>query len=79
MWTSSPAICAETLTTVDGPIDFMLVDVWIPMALPALRAVEPKLRSGALVFVRQRGSVVRTDHADYLAYVRRPGRPCSSR
>lgn len=33
----------ETLPDVDGPIDFMLVDIWIPMALPALKAVEPKL------------------------------------
>mgnify|MGYP001176875039 FL=1 len=67
----------ETLTTVDGPIDFMLVDIWIPMALPALRAVEPKLRSGALVLCDNVVSGA-TDYADYLAYVRDPDGPFQS-
>ncbi|WP_221331743.1 class I SAM-dependent methyltransferase [Nocardiopsis composta] len=36
----------ETLRELDGPVDFMLVDIWIPMALPALEAVAPRLRPG---------------------------------
>jgi predicted O-methyltransferase YrrM len=39
----------ETLTDVGGPIDFMLIDIWTPMARPALELVAPSLRDGAVV------------------------------
>lgn len=67
----------ETLRNVDGPIDFMLVDIWIPMALPALQAVTPKLRSGALV-VCDNVVTGRRQYADYLDHVRDPGGPFTS-
>lgn len=38
----------ETLRTIDGPVDFMLIDIW-EVALPALRLVHPHLRDGAIV------------------------------
>jgi predicted O-methyltransferase YrrM len=31
----------ETLRHIDGPVDFMLVDIWIAMARPALELVTP--------------------------------------
>ncbi|MFF7404281.1 O-methyltransferase [Streptomyces murinus] len=67
----------ETLTTLRGPIDFMPVDIWIPMALPALRIVTPMLRPGALVVC---DNVVsgRRQYADYLAHVRDPAGPFTS-
>jgi len=67
----------ETLPDVDGPIDFMLVDIWIPMALPALKAVEPKLRRGALVLCDNVISGAK-EYADYLTYVRDPHGPFQS-
>ena len=39
----------QTLVDVGGPVDFMLVDIWTPMAAPALRLVAPRLREGAVV------------------------------
>jgi predicted O-methyltransferase YrrM len=39
----------ETLTDLKGSIDFMLVDIWTPMARPALELVSPHLRTGAVV------------------------------
>src|SRR6185295_9485324 len=39
----------ETLVDVGGPVDFMLVDIWTPMARPALELVAPRLREGAVV------------------------------
>jgi predicted O-methyltransferase YrrM len=39
----------ETLKDVGGPVDFMLVDIWTPMARPALELVSPQLRAGAAV------------------------------
>ena len=38
----------ETLQGVDGPVDFVLIDIW-EVALPALRLVAPSLRPGAMV------------------------------
>jgi predicted O-methyltransferase YrrM len=39
----------DTLKDVGGPIDFMLIDIWTPMALPALALISPHLREGAVV------------------------------
>src|SRR6266550_8062839 len=33
----------ETLKEIDGPVDFMLVDIWIPMARPALERIAPHM------------------------------------
>ncbi|MEX5635168.1 O-methyltransferase [Parafrankia sp. FMc2] len=67
----------ETLRDLPGPVDFMLVDIWIPMALPALRLVTPHLRPGALVVC---DNVVsgRRYYAEYLDHVRDPGGPFTS-
>jgi predicted O-methyltransferase YrrM len=39
----------KTLLDVDGPVDFMLIDIWTPMARPALELVAPSLRNGAVI------------------------------
>jgi predicted O-methyltransferase YrrM len=39
----------ETLRQIEGPIDFVLMDIWIPMARPAIELVTPHLRPGAVV------------------------------
>ncbi|HEX9522418.1 MAG TPA: class I SAM-dependent methyltransferase, partial [Reyranella sp.] len=39
----------ETLKQIDGPVDFVLMDIWIAMARPALELVAPHLRPGAIV------------------------------
>lgn len=67
----------ETLADITGPVDFMLVDIWIPMALPALELVTPHLRQGALVVC---DNVIsgHDEYADYLAYVRDPDGPFTS-
>ena len=36
----------ETLRQIDGPVDFALVDIWIPMARPAIELIAPLLRRG---------------------------------
>lgn len=35
----------------DGSIDAVLLDIWAPVALPTLKILQAKLRSGAVVFV----------------------------
>jgi predicted O-methyltransferase YrrM len=39
----------ETLVDVQGPVDFMLIDIWTPIARPALAQIAPHLREGAVV------------------------------
>ncbi|HVW29731.1 MAG TPA: class I SAM-dependent methyltransferase [Polyangiaceae bacterium] len=39
----------ETLKALEGPIDFVLIDVWVEMARPALELIAPHLRPGAIV------------------------------
>jgi predicted O-methyltransferase YrrM len=61
----------ETLTEIDGPVDFMLVDIWIRMARPALELVAPHLRPGAIVICDNTGQY-RADYADYFAFLEDP-------
>ena len=39
----------ETLKQIEHPVDFMLIDIWVPMARPALERVAPRMRAGAMV------------------------------
>ncbi len=39
----------QTLRELEGPIDFVLVDIWVEMARPALELIAPRLRPGAIV------------------------------
>lgn len=61
----------ETLRHLDGPIDFMLIDIWIPMARPALELVSPRLRKGAIVICDNTRDF-REPYADYFAFLTDP-------
>jgi predicted O-methyltransferase YrrM len=61
----------ETLKNVDAPVDFVLVDIWISMARPALEMVAPHLRPGAIV-VCDNTEQYRNDYADYFAFLNDP-------
>lgn len=56
----------------DRPVDFVLMDIWIPMALPALELLIPHLRPGALVVCDNLVSAA-SDYAGYLDRVRNSG------
>jgi predicted O-methyltransferase YrrM len=61
----------ETLKRLDGPVDFMLMDIWIAMARSALELVAPHLRPGATV-VCDNTEQYRSDYADYFAFIDDP-------
>jgi len=61
----------ETLRHIEGPVDFMLVDIWIPMTRPALELVAPHLRPGAIV-VCDNTEQYRQAYADYFAFINDP-------
>ena len=61
----------KTLRYIDGSVDFVLIDVWISMARPALDLVAPHLRPGAIV-VCDNTEQSRADYADYFAFINDP-------
>jgi predicted O-methyltransferase YrrM len=61
----------QTLVPFDGPVDFMLADIWTPMALPALSLVHPRLREGAVV-IADNTTQFRDAYADYFAFIADP-------
>jgi len=61
----------ESLREVAGPIDFMLIDIWTPLARPALERVAPHLRPGAIV-VADNTVQFRDAYRDYFDFVNDP-------
>ncbi|MGW0908634.1 O-methyltransferase [Streptomyces sp. NPDC002853] len=59
----------DTLATVAGSADFVLLDGWKDLCLPVLRLLEPRLAPGTLVVA---DDVDLEDLAPYLDYVRDP-------
>jgi predicted O-methyltransferase YrrM len=62
----------ETLKQINGPVDFLLVDIWIALARPALELVTPYLKLGATV-VCDNTEQYRSDYADYFEFLRANG------
>jgi predicted O-methyltransferase YrrM len=60
----------STLTAVDGPVQFVLLDGWKELYLPVIKLLEPKLSSGALVVA---DNTSMDDTKPYLEHVRDPG------
>ena len=58
----------QTLKGIDGPVDFMLMDIWITMARPALELVTPHLRPGAIV-IADNTAQYRGEYADYFTFL----------
>jgi predicted O-methyltransferase YrrM len=61
----------ETLKRIPGPVDFLLVDIWVPMARPALELVAPHLKPGAIV-ICDNTAQYRSAYADYFAFLEDP-------
>ena len=57
-----------TLADITGPVDFLLVDIWVPVALPVVKLVAPQLRLGAVI-VADNTATYRESYADYFAYL----------
>jgi len=60
----------ETLQDIDGPVDFMLADIW-EVAQPALALVSPHLRRGAIVAC-DNTAVDADEYRDYFEFVNDP-------
>ncbi len=62
----------EMLKTINAPIDFMLMDIWTPLARPAIALVAPHLRKGAIV-IADNTDTYRQAYADYFAFLAASG------
>jgi predicted O-methyltransferase YrrM len=59
----------ETLATLEGPVDFVLLDGWKDLCLPVLRLLEPRIAPGTIVVA---DDVNLRSLQPYLDYVREP-------
>jgi predicted O-methyltransferase YrrM len=62
----------ETLKDAGGPVDFLLLDSWIPLARPIAELLAPQLRLGAMVLCDNTTQFAE-EYKDYLNFVRNPG------
>jgi len=60
-----------TLADVEGPIDFMLVDIWTAVARPALALITPRLREGAVV-ISDNTTQFRDAYTEYFEFIHDP-------
>ncbi len=62
----------DTLQEVPAPVDFVLMDIWIEMAVPAMELLTPHLRPGAVV-ICDNTEVFRDAYRPYLAFLEENG------
>jgi predicted O-methyltransferase YrrM len=61
----------ETLKVIEGPVDFVLMDIWTEMARPAIELIHPHLRRGAVV-VADNTTQVRQSYRRFFEFVEDP-------
>lgn len=61
----------ETLKDAGGPVDFLLLDSWIPLVRPAIDVVAPQLRPGAIV-ICDNVEICEREYSGYTSLVRDP-------
>jgi len=62
----------ETLRSLEGPIDFVLMDIWTEVVRPAMTLIAPHLRSGAAV-VCDNTTQFADAYRDYFAFIGQGG------
>jgi predicted O-methyltransferase YrrM len=61
----------ETLKTIEGPVDFVLMDIWVEMARPAIELIHPHIRPGGVI-VADNSARVREPYRHFFAFVDDP-------
>lgn len=61
----------ETLKVIEGPVDFVLMDIWTEMARPAIELIAPHLRPGSVI-VADNTERVRHAYAAFFEFVEDP-------
>jgi predicted O-methyltransferase YrrM len=68
----------ETLKVIEGPVDFVLMDIWTEMARPAIELIGPHLRPGAVVIADNTGDRFRHSYRHFFDYVNDPANRLST-
>ena len=61
----------ETLKDAGGPVDFLLLDSWIPLVRPVIDVMAPQLRHGAMVLC-DNVEMYEREYSDYTSFIRDP-------
>jgi predicted O-methyltransferase YrrM len=61
----------ETLKVIEGPVDFVLMDIWTEMARPAIELIAPHMRRGAVI-VADNTERVRQAYGRFFEFVADP-------
>ena len=61
----------ETLKDIGGPVDFLLLDIWTPMARSVMELVTKHLRQGAIV-ITDNTSERDNDYRELFAFIKDP-------
>ena len=61
----------ETLKVIDGPVDFVLMDIWTETARPAIELIAPHLRTGSMI-VADNTTRVRHAYGRFFEFVEDP-------
>jgi predicted O-methyltransferase YrrM len=61
----------ETLKVIEGPVDFVLLDIWTEAVMPAIRHIAPHLREGAVI-VADNTAQSGPGYAAYFDYIADP-------
>ncbi|KAJ5303248.1 hypothetical protein N7476_010047 [Penicillium atrosanguineum] len=64
----------ETLKEDLGVVDFLLLDIWTPLALPVLKLVQPFMKPGAVIMADNTAKA-EAGYEELFAYVDAPGSP----
>ncbi|CAB1274309.1 O-methyltransferase [Candidatus Nitrosacidococcus tergens] len=59
----------QTLQSLPHNLDFVLMDIWLPMVHPALEIIDPYLRPGAVIIADNTESF-RKDYTDFFTYLK---------
>lgn len=63
----------DTLKEIGGPVDFVLIDIWVEMARPALECVAPYLRPGSIVVADNTATPTYNDgYINYFKFIADP-------
>lgn len=62
---------SETLKTIAGPVDFVLLDIWTEAVMPAIRNIAPHLHTGSVIIADNTLSS-RPGYAKYFDYIADP-------
>lgn len=62
---------AQTLTHIDGPVDFVLLDIWTEAVMPAIRRIAPHLHAGSVIIADNTTSS-RPGYKAYFDYIADP-------